>query len=242
MIKLSERLQAIADEIGEGEAMADIGTDHGFLPLFLWEQGRSPRVVFTDSSPEALDRARQTCRRMYPQTVFDLRLGSGLSVLEKNEVENVVLAGMGGLLMMQILAEDPEKTRSFQRFILQPRRHVGHLRHYLLHHGFSITREQLVREGKYICEIITAGPVPVEAPDPDLMAAPPDAIVWEVPAWYGAVNDPLTGEYIKRRLAKEEKRLLGMRKGKAGKEEERALAIAQANENIRYLRRLLEGK
>ena len=78
MINLSERLLAIAQEVGKGETVADIGTDHGFLPLYLWEKGISPKVIMTDISQGSLAKARENCSRWYPDTEFDLRLGDGI--------------------------------------------------------------------------------------------------------------------------------------------------------------------
>ena len=74
-MKLTPRLQKIADEIKPGETMADIGTDHGFLPLFLWEQGISPQVIMADISKGSLDKAAENCRLLAPDTDFDLRTG-----------------------------------------------------------------------------------------------------------------------------------------------------------------------
>ncbi len=159
-MKLSERLQKIADEIGKGEAMADIGTDHGFLPIYLFQEGISPRVVLTDVSPGSLAKAREDLDRFGPgcREGISLRLGSGLSVLEPGEVETVVMAGMGGMLMTRLLGEDLAKTRTYRKFILQPRRHLGRLRCWLWDQGFTIEREQLARESHFIWPILTVLP------------------------------------------------------------------------------------
>ena len=177
MIRLSDRLQYIADQIGDGETMADIGTDHGFLPVFLAESGRCPHVVMADVSPLSLDKARETARRerfsegqqedaapevsadrgksdCAPQ--MDFRAGDGLSVLQPYEVDTVVIAGMGGKLIRDIMAADIALTHSFRKFVLQPRIGQGHLRKWLVDNGFVIVREGVVHEGRHIPEIITA--------------------------------------------------------------------------------------
>ena len=158
MVKLTPRLQTIANEIKAGETMADIGTDHGFLPICLWEEGICPHVIMADISRGSLDKARDNCRMLHPEQEFDLRLGSGIEVLENGEVDAVAIAGMGGILMTEILGVDWEKAHSFKRLILQPRNHVGRLRYWLLNNGFKIVNEQLVKEGKFICEILTVEP------------------------------------------------------------------------------------
>ncbi|MEL7656216.1 MAG: tRNA (adenine(22)-N(1))-methyltransferase TrmK, partial [Bacillota bacterium] len=66
MIKLSDRLQKIADFIDQGESVADIGTDHGFLPISLWETGKSPHVILSDINAGPLDKARDNINKYYP--------------------------------------------------------------------------------------------------------------------------------------------------------------------------------
>lgn len=112
-MKLTPRLQKIADEIKPGETMADIGTDHGFLPLFLWEQGISPQVIMADISKGSLDKAAENCRLLAPDTDFDLRLGSGLEVLAPAEVDTVVMAGIGGNLICELLGKDLQNHGRF---------------------------------------------------------------------------------------------------------------------------------
>ena len=83
MIKLTDRLQVLADQIEQKETMADIGTDHGFLPMALWERHICPKVIMSDVSPGSLEKARENAASLYPEEVFDLRLGNGIQVLQK---------------------------------------------------------------------------------------------------------------------------------------------------------------
>ncbi len=210
MIKLSERLKKIADQIHQGETMADIGTDHGFLPLYLWEQGICPRVIMSDISSGSLAKARENCESYYPAENFDLRLGSGITILDKAEVDTLVIAGMGGILMTEILGADLEKAQSFSKLILQPRKDIGKLRFWLFDNGFRIENEALVREGKYICEIITA--VPKEIAITRQMNG--DDIEYEFPHSLLDYKDELLGEYLATKRKKEARILADMQKGK----------------------------
>lgn len=158
MLKLSDRLQKIADFIEPGESVADIGTDHGFLPAALWESGKSPRVILSDVNAGPLEKAKANLERYFPDKEFDLRIGSGLRTLESAEVDTVVIAGMGGLLISDILGDDLEKSKTYRKLILQPRNAQDKLRAWLLENGFVIREEALVRERKYLCEIIVAMP------------------------------------------------------------------------------------
>lgn len=241
MIKLTDRLQILADQIKEKETMADIGTDHGFLPIALWERNICPHVVLTDVSPGSLDKARQTGQALYPGKVFDLRLGSGIQVLEQGEVDAVVIAGMGGILMTQILGEDLQKTRSFKKLVLQPRSGQGKLRHWLIHQGFSIVKESLVREGKYICEILTVvppGDLPQDRPvvSREISGKGPDDIEYEAPPWILSAGQ-LAEPFIRRKLAAEERVREGLLKSK----QPDGVKEKKTQDRIDYLKSLLGG-
>lgn len=237
MVKLSDRLQVLADQIGEKETMADIGTDHGFLPVYLWQRGISPKVIFTDVSAGSLEKSRLNARRLCPRTDFDFRLGNGLEVLSAGEVDDVVIAGMGGILMTRILGKDMEKTKSFSKLILQPRNGQGKLRFWLIEHGFSILRESLVREGAYICPVLTAAP---QAKEPAISyrieRRGPEAIEYEVPPWIGTAGE-LAAEFVKNKIAAEERVLCGLRKSRTPD----PMAERSAKERIAYLQKLLGG-
>lgn len=210
MIKLSPRLTKLAEQIKPGESVADIGTDHGLLPLYLWENKISPRVIMADISKGSLAKAHENCKALYPDTEFDLRLGSGIEVLHKGEVDAIVMAGMGGILMTEILAKDISKALSFSKLVLQPRKDVGKLRFWLLDNGFHITNEALVREGKYICEILTA--IPGEIAITRQLNG--DDIEYEFPHTLTDYNDELLTEYLAVKKRLEEEILRNMQKGK----------------------------
>ncbi len=198
-MKLSDRLQLIADEINKGETMADIGTDHGFLPLYLLETGKCPHVVMADISAGSLKKAEDNCKALHPEREYDLRLGNGIDVLRHGEVDVVVIAGMGGLLIADILEWDLAKSRSIKRYILQPRNNVGRLRHWLTENGFVITKENLVREGKFICEILT-----VDSGFPGEKKQEPYSAAFDYPDSLLTDRNDLTDEYLEKKLAIEE--------------------------------------
>ena len=156
MIKISDRLKVIASKIKVGETMADIGTDHGFLPLYLWEEGISPKAIMCDVSQGSLDKAIELIKDVNHQGMLECRLGDGLEVIEKGEVDVCVMAGIGGLLITEIMEWDLEKTLTIKRFVLQPRNNVAMVRKWLHLNGFQIVSEELVAEGENICEIIEA--------------------------------------------------------------------------------------
>ena len=99
-------------------------------------------------------------------------------LFRSGEVDEIIIAGLGGHTIKSILADDEAKSKSFKRLILQPRKHSGTLRHYLYTHGWDIESEKLAEEGKFACEIITAVPAEEERRE-ELFAE--DDIRWKYP-------------------------------------------------------------
>ena len=133
---------------------------------------------------------------------YDLRAGDGLTVLRPGEVDNVVIAGMGGVLIGEILGKDPDLTYSFRRFILQPRNQIGKLRKALADLGIGIVREQIAEEGKFLCVILTAEP---GAPCPSGPAYEDAPWLWDFPDSLIAEQDDLVRKYLKRESDKYKK-------------------------------------
>ncbi|MEG0157415.1 MAG: class I SAM-dependent methyltransferase, partial [Anaerovoracaceae bacterium] len=192
-----------------------------------------PKVIMADVSAGSLKKAEENCKEAYPEEQFDLRLGNGLEVLEPGEVDTIVIAGMGGVLMTEILGAELSKTKSFRKFILQPRSAVGELRHWLFHQGFSIIGECLVREGKFICEILTVVPEPEVVLDFSLAKEPAESIRWELPSWHKGQQDDLTRDYLNRKLLREEKILNAMNNSEIADP-------TPIEKNILYIKQLLE--
>lgn len=230
MIQLTPRLAAIANEIKKGETMADIGTDHGFLPVALWEQGVCPKVILADVNQGPLDRAKSNAAAFHPGVDFDCRLGNGLQVIEPGEVDVIAIAGMGGTLMTEILGEDLEKTWSYKKLILQPRKDIGELRYWIYNNCMSISNEQLVREGRYIWPILTV--VPVEKAC--LGDLGPERIEWEYPRRLLDFLNPLTEEYLCMKLKLEEEILQNMENG-----DQTGPAIQNQKNRVRYIKELI---
>ncbi len=155
-IQLSERLQTIASHVATGETVADIGTDHGYIPISLLSKGITSRVILTDIHEGPLLKARGNFRKWLPEVEPDLRQGPGLSVLQPGEADVLIIAGMGGILISRILDEHPDIVHSASRLVLQPRNHAFTLREYLRKmNRFLVSEEQIVLEVRHYCEIIT---------------------------------------------------------------------------------------
>lgn len=232
-MKLSDRLQTLADQIEPGETMADIGTDHGFLPIYLTEKAISPHVILTDISRGSLEKALEDCRSYDACRKFDLRWGDGLTVLSPGEVDAVVIAGMGGLLIAEILERDPVLSRSFGKFLLQPRTQVGQLRYRLECLGFVIEKEFLVRERRRICEILLARPGAAKEP---ILSYEETPEVYDYPESLIRIPGMISREYLQGALAKQERNLERTKMAKCVDQ----TAVSRMTQTIRRLKCMIK--
>lgn len=149
-MELSKRLQAVADLVTPGYTIADVGTDHAYIPIYLVEKEIVPKAVAMDINKGPLERAAEHIKEHKLEDKIQTRLSNGLQYLHKEEVDTVILAGMGGNLMMNILNEDMNKTNCLKECILQPQSEVAKVRNFLLEKGFLFMKEDMVwDDGKY---------------------------------------------------------------------------------------------
>lgn len=241
MIKLSDRLELIANLIDKGETMADVGTDHGFLPMALWERGICEKIILTDVNEGPLEKATENIGKEASSIPLDLRLGNGLNPIQPGEVTTVVLAGMGGELMKDILSEDLEKTKSFQKIILQPRNGQAKLRFWLLQQGFQLVREELIPEGRQICEILQVLPpgenTLVRA---ELLQLP--EIYFELPDAKLVEKNPLIKDLVRKKIRIEEKIIEKITASTLSDAVTREILLKKAKERIIYLEEYLKSQ
>lgn len=155
-VPLSPRLKAIADEVDNKQVVADIGTDHGYLPVYLIKKRGLKKVIAADVNNDPLEKAQGIIRRHGLQHSVDLRLGDGLSILNEGEVGTVIIAGMGGVLISKLLKKEESIAKTTKILILQPIQGADELRRFLLAEGYSIVKEKLVQEKHRFYEIIFA--------------------------------------------------------------------------------------
>lgn len=149
-MQLSKRMKAVADLAGMGECLADVGTDHGYIPIYLLEEGRFQRGIAMDVHEGPLLRARENIQSHGLSDRISCRLGDGLERLGKGEAGTVVIAGMGGSLIIRILTEGEEVLKEVSRLVLQPQSEIAKVRDFLQEQGYQIEKEHMVLdEGKY---------------------------------------------------------------------------------------------
>ncbi|NOU95446.1 tRNA (adenine-N(1))-methyltransferase [Paenibacillus sp. LMG 31456] len=158
MLRLSKRLEMIAEQVPVGSRMADIGSDHALLPSYLAEQGRVSKAVAGEVNLGPYQAAAKQVRDAVLGSIIDVRLGDGLAVIEPGEVDVITIAGMGGALIATILEAGKDKLAGVSMLILQPNVGESFVRMWLLEHDWVLTREQILEEDGKIYEILTAVP------------------------------------------------------------------------------------
>ena len=192
-MELSKRLTAVAGLVTEGASVADIGTDHGYIPIYLIEQNLSPKVIAMDINKGPLERARIHIAGYGMSDRIETRLSDGLAAVKPKEVEEMIVAGMGGGLVIHILEEGKQIVSTLKGCILQPQSEIQKVREYLVEHGFRFEAEDMVEEdGKYY-PMMRVGPLLLKN------------------------KNPILYEYLKREIRIREDILLGL----AGKDGER---------------------
>lgn len=142
-VMLTPRLRTIADMVDHGSKIADIGTDHGFIPIYLLTLGKISYAVASDIHIGPLDKARENTLKYGVGEKMRLCRADGMEGLRQNEVDTAVIAGMGGELMGRILNRVPQGVETL---ILQPMTDVDGVRKKVHQIGFTLVREKIVRE------------------------------------------------------------------------------------------------
>ncbi len=150
-MKLSKRLEKIISFVETGALIADVGCDHGFVPIELIKRGTVQKAAALDVNREPLEKARENALKAGTSDRISFYLSNGLEKLPVGTADTVIIAGMGGILMARILEEAPEELmKEIKSFILAPQSEYEHFRHYLAENGFAIDDEALIKEdGKF---------------------------------------------------------------------------------------------
>ncbi len=150
MLQLSKRLQAVAELVGECSVAADVGTDHGYIPVYLVAAGKAQRAIAMDIREGPLSQAREHILQYGLEQAIEARLSDGCLGLKPREADVIVIAGMGGALMQRILMQGEEAAAAAEKLVLQPQSEIASFREFLLRQGYQITVEDMVLEdGKY---------------------------------------------------------------------------------------------
>ena len=154
-------MKAVASMVTPGNVLADVGTDHGYVPIALVQRKRIPRAIAMDINKGPLQRACEHIAEFQLDEYIETRLSDGVKKLKVGEVDSILIAGMGGELVIHILSDGMEVCRSVKELILQPQSELAKVRQFLREKKFKIVDEDMVIEdGKYYPMMKV---VPVEA-------------------------------------------------------------------------------
>ena len=153
MLELSKRLSLIANFVNEGSSVCDVGTDHGYLPAFLYLSGKTKNVIATDINEKPLQSAQKNLEKLGAYGV-KLVLCDGLSGVEQENIDTVIIAGMGGEVISGIIQRAAFLKDRTKTLILQPTTAAKELRLFLAQNGFTIEREQALQENEKIYSVM----------------------------------------------------------------------------------------
>lgn len=153
-MELKGRLKLISDLIPAGSFLCDIGTDHAYIPIYAVEAGICSKAVAADIKEGPVKTAARNVAKRLLQDKIDVRLGGGLQPLLKDELDTVVIAGMGGLMITEILRESFDKAKAAGILILQPMNDIETVRRYLFENGYEITNERIAIEEHKVYNVI----------------------------------------------------------------------------------------
>ena len=152
-LQLQPRLALLSALVPPGSRLADVGTDHGYLPVYLLQQGRIPSAIAADIGAEPLEHARRTAGE-YNVTGLELRLCDGLAAIHPDEVDTVAIAGMGGETIIHILENAPWTKDGSHELLLQPMTKAADLRRWLSVNGYTFISERLVWDKGYLYPVL----------------------------------------------------------------------------------------
>lgn len=212
IIKLSKRLRAIASYVPQGANVADVGTDHGYIPVWLAQNKIANRLAASDVNRGPLEHAKETAEKYGVTDKIRFTLCSGLEFEGSNEYDTVIIAGMGGELIVSILEAAPWTAKRNTTLILQPNSRIPYLVQWLIEHGFTLSDASLVKDAGKLYQILVVKPGEHEP-----ITEESDRLVNHL---YFEKKDPLLSEYLDSLL----KRYLSAEKGMcAGKSDENEL-------------------
>ncbi len=222
-MNIGKRLASIGSKVPSGCVLADIGTDHAYLPVWLLQKQRIKSAIAGDIAQGPCKAAKNTVAMYGMKDKVDVRCGSGLKVLRDNEADCIVIAGMGGSTIADILSADLAIAQQAAMLILQPMAGASSLRKWLCEHGWRLAEEDLVQEGGHLYEIIVA----VRGNSCEYSEAE-----YEVGPCLMAKQHVLLPEQLQKLLTSYRKMLLNMEKSNLAKESEK---YRQVTELLRQL-------
>lgn len=220
---MSHRLEKVLAACGKRRCIADIGTDHGLLPVCAIIDGRAEKAVACDLRKAPLEKCRVNIERYGVGDKVSVRQAYGLDALKPGEADAVVIAGMGGMLICEIISKALSDNKLFPgaRLVLCPNTHDEFVRRMVYSDCFSNVRESAVRDGGMIYLLISCvfTGISPERGLPDLLEDAPSSFV---PEHFAGSSGRLPKYYYRKVLSRAKKRLEGLKRSESFPEREKA--------------------
>ena len=152
-MRLSKRLKAISEFITDGDKIIDIGCDHALLDIYIYENFNDVNVIASDIHEGAIKAANKNIEKHNLTSKIDVRMGDGLTVVNKDEINTILISGMGYNTIVKILS-DSEKMENVEKIIVQSNTDIVKLRKSIIKLGYKITKEKLVEDNEIVYTII----------------------------------------------------------------------------------------
>ena len=196
-MELSKRLKRIAEHVDKCESVADIGTDHGYIPIYLVKEGICKKAIASDINKGPIEKAKVNVAFEGVSNKVKCLLGPGLNSLKVGEVNGVILAGMGGNLTRDILLADMDKVKKYDFIILQPAQNPEVLREFLYKNDYEIIDEDLIKDEGRFYELFK-----VKYNENSEKLVFEDELYYEVSSLLIEKNHPLFKEFIEEKINK----------------------------------------
>lgn len=203
LFTLDNRLAQCAEYVRQGKKVADIGTDHAYLPVWLVKTKKTPYAIAADIKEAPLQQGNLTIKKYHAEDCIQTRLSSGLENILQEEADDIVIAGMGGELIIHILSACPWISDKEKHLVLQPMSRTHLLRTYLYENGFAILKEKAVLADGRIYTVISAAYTGKNTPV---------TIVNQYAGRLDPQNVSLDRQYIEKEISALEKQAKGMLK------------------------------
>ena len=228
-LELTPRLRTAADLVPAGARLADIGTDHAYLPAALLLEGKIPYAIAADLRHGTLLRAKETAAEYGCRDKMGFRLCDGLKGIRPEETDAIVIAGMGGETIAQILAAAPWVRERNVPLVLQPMSSLPDLRGWLFQNGYQIEEERLAREEDaiYVVMSVRAGEMAPLTP---------------AELWAGRQSrDALRGPYLEGLIRKLDRAIAGLSLAREGRGEARKQELEQVRDGLQDMKKEWDG-
>ncbi len=154
MIKIDNRLKAVANQVEKTNIFADVGSDHGYLPLYLLENNLIKKAIVSELNPSPLENSRKNIRGYNLENRCEFIISDGLKNLSGHNIEAFSICGMGGHLIKDIITNGDKVIEECKYFILQPMNNVELLRRFLYENDFKIIKEDIIKDKHFYYNIL----------------------------------------------------------------------------------------